>query len=156
MAHQFLSEADEPPHLASACNERSRNHTRRSSPEPCPRRERLQCSTHVGNTRGIYAPRYRGRIPLLQPWPKRGTALWFADSSTRHRSPQPIDQGVENRGARAAQVGMARSKMLAPMYDRGSLVSDARPDSVGAFDLLRPDSAQPDPPIFESSCQRFI
>jgi hypothetical protein len=37
--------------------------------------------------------------------------------------------------------------MLAPMYDRRSLVSDARPDSIGAFDLLRPDSAQPDSPV---------
>src|SRR4029077_16214197 len=57
-----------------------------------PRRERLQCSMHVGNTRGIYAPRYRGRIPLLRPWPKRGTALWSADSSMRYLAPQPIDQ----------------------------------------------------------------
>ena len=62
-------------------------------------------------------------------------------------------KGVENRGAGTAQVGVARAKMLAPMYDCRSLVSDARPDSVGAFDLLRPDSAQPDSPIFESICQ---
>ena len=62
-------------------------------------------------------------------------------------------KGVENRGARTAQVGMARAKMLASMYHRSSLVSDAGPDSVGAFDLLRPDSAQPDSPIFESICQ---
>jgi hypothetical protein len=62
------------------------------------------------------------------------------DSSMRYRAPQPIDRGVGNRGARTAQFGLACAKMLASMYHRGSLVSDAGPDSVAAFNLLRPDS----------------
>ena len=56
---------------------------------------------------------------------------------------------VEDRGACTAQVGVARAKMLPAVHENWTLFNDRSSDSVGPLDLLGPNSAQPDAPMFE-------
>src|SRR5215813_7086136 len=51
---------------------------------------------------------------------------------------------------------MARSKVLVTMDENRTLFSNARPDPVCAFDFFRPNSSNPDAPVFELFGQRFI
>jgi hypothetical protein len=56
---------------------------------------------------------------------------------------------VEDRGACTTQVGVARAKMLPAVDENWTLFNDRSSDSVGPLDLLGPNSAQPDAPMFE-------
>jgi hypothetical protein len=56
---------------------------------------------------------------------------------------------VEDRGPSTTQVGMARAKVLSAVDENWTLFNDRSSDSVGPLDLLRPNSAQPDAPMFE-------
>src|SRR5882724_12050510 len=56
---------------------------------------------------------------------------------------------VEDRGTCTTQVGVARAKMLPAVDENWTLFNDRSSDSVGPLDLLGPNSAQPDAPMFE-------
>src|SRR6267154_6672871 len=56
---------------------------------------------------------------------------------------------VEDRGACTTQVGVARAKMLPAVDENRPLFNDRSSDSVRPLDLLGPNSAQPDAPMFE-------
>ncbi len=56
---------------------------------------------------------------------------------------------VEDRGACTTQVGVARAKMLPAVDENRTLFNDRSSDSVRPLDLLGPNSAQPDAPMFE-------
>ena len=56
---------------------------------------------------------------------------------------------VEDGGPSTTQVGMARSKVLAAVDENWTLFNDRSSDSVGPLDLLGPNSAQPNTPMFE-------
>src|SRR5258705_8579467 len=56
---------------------------------------------------------------------------------------------VEDRGACTTQVGVARAKMLPAVDENWTLFNDRSSDSVRPLDLLGPNSAQPDAPMFE-------
>ncbi len=57
--------------------------------------------------------------------------------------------GVEDRGACTTQVGMARAIVLPAVDENWTLFNDRSSDSVRPLDLLGPNSAQPDAPMFE-------
>jgi hypothetical protein len=56
---------------------------------------------------------------------------------------------IKDRGACATQVGVARAKMLPAVDENWTLFNDRSSDSVRPLELLRPNSAQPDAPMFE-------
>ena len=56
---------------------------------------------------------------------------------------------IEDRRARATQPGVTAAKMLATMHENRPSIRDASADTVCAFDLLRPDAAQPYSPALE-------
>src|ERR1700740_1342927 len=56
---------------------------------------------------------------------------------------------VEDRGACTTQVGVACAKMLSAVDENRTLFNDRSFDSVRPLDLLGPNSAQPDAPMFE-------
>src|ERR1700730_267544 len=63
---------------------------------------------------------------------------------------------IEDRGACTTQIGVARAKMLPAMDENRTLFNDRSSDSIGPLDLLGPDSAQPDAPMFELLCFRVV
>jgi hypothetical protein len=63
---------------------------------------------------------------------------------------------VEDRGACTTQVGVARAKMLPAVDENWTLFNDRSSDSVGPLDLLGPNSAQPDAPMFELLGLRLV
>ena len=63
---------------------------------------------------------------------------------------------VEDRGACTTQVSVARAKMLPAVDENWTLFNDRSSDSVRPFDLLGPNSAQPDAPMFELLRFRFV
>src|SRR5437660_7677765 len=63
---------------------------------------------------------------------------------------------VEDRSACTTQVGVARAKMLPAVDENRTLFNDHSSDSVGPLDLLRPNSAQPDTPMFELLRLRLV
>src|SRR5216683_6354988 len=65
----------------------------------------------------------------------------------RHQPSVDIEDGC----AGTAQVYMSQSKMLTSVDGDRSLFGDAGADAIRAFDRLRPHTAEPSSPIFEST-----
>src|SRR5260370_14895350 len=74
------------------------------------------------------------------------------DVQDRHQS--SVD--AENRRGGAAQVHVSRSEVLASVDGDRPLLGDASADAVRPLDLLRPDAAEPGPPVFESARLRIF
>ena len=64
--------------------------------------------------------------------------------------------GVKDRYSGTAKPDVARSKVLVAMDENRPLFGNAGADPVCAFDFFRPDSSNPDAPIFKLLRQRFI
>src|SRR6185295_19241510 len=56
---------------------------------------------------------------------------------------------IKDRRARATQPGVTATKMLGTMHPNRPSIRDAGADTVCAFDLLRPDAAQPYTPALK-------
>jgi hypothetical protein len=63
---------------------------------------------------------------------------------------------VEDRGTCTTQVGVARAEMLPAVDENWTLFNDRSSDSVSPLDLLGPNSAQPDAPMFELLRLRLV
>jgi hypothetical protein len=63
---------------------------------------------------------------------------------------------VKDRGACTTQVGVSRAKMLRAVDENWTLFNDRSSDSVGPLDVLGPNSAQPDAPMFELLRLRLV
>jgi len=86
---------------------------------------------------GIYAPRYPGRYFCGSHDQRGGLFCCLPGSSMRYLDTAANHRGDRDRGARTVSGWHSSAKMLASMHHRGSLVSYAGPDSIGAFNLLR-------------------
>ena len=64
--------------------------------------------------------------------------------------------GAEHRRARAAQVNVSRSEMLASVDGDRPLFGDAGADAVRALHVLGPHAAEPSSPILELACLRIF
>ena len=67
-----------------------------------------------------------------------------------------IAESIEDGRARTSEFAVTRAIVLATMNQNRPLLRDARPDAIGAFDLLGPDAAEPDAPMLEIVGSGFI
>src|SRR5260370_35985328 len=64
--------------------------------------------------------------------------------------------GIKDRSTRTAEFGVPTAIVLAAMDENRASFGEASPDAVCPFNLLRPDAAEPDAPIFELFRPCFI
>jgi hypothetical protein len=64
--------------------------------------------------------------------------------------------GIKDRGTRTTEFGVPTAIVLAAMDENRAPFGEASPDAVCPFNLLRPDAAEPDAPIFELFSPCFI
>src|SRR5580704_19743489 len=63
--------------------------------------------------------------------------------------PQQTSLRIEDRRAGATQPRVTAAKMVGTMHENRPSIRDTGADTVCAFDLLRPDAAQPYTPVLE-------